>query len=252
MVNSLGLSNPKTIYIKSILMKATEFRKLIREEVRRALKESESRELIKYFKAAGAPLTPQFNLKKMSAAVGMDANTLLMVLQNLEDKNVLKDISKGSYTSFDIYDSSQFNDSYNDMIDDLDLDSTKSNVQTSTTSSTKTTHAVLIDLGDFNSYDVTSLEDLSIPKSIKSLVTKPKASMDPEDDEVDHEEVEKYMNAVKEALVDVGKKIVPGISWLATNDGTFHLKLPTKPTPQIQSKLKSIYSGAKAVEFKSA
>lgn len=231
-------------------MKLSEFRKLIREEVRIMVNETNARDLLKYFKEAGIPLSPQFSIEKMSTATDIDKKSLLVLLQNLEDRSVMKDISKGNYKSFDVYDSSQFNDSYDDMVDDLGLDSDEGNTQTT---SSKITYAVVIDLDDVvDTDDVMSLKKLKMPNSIKSLVGKPKPPKDPEDWDAHNEEVERYMDAVLQALVDVGQKVVPGIRFLAGVGGEFHLKLPAKPTPKIMSKLKSLYSGAKSVTFASA
>jgi hypothetical protein len=230
-------------------MKASEFRKLIREEVRRVVKEDKARELVDYFKEAGIPLTSQFNLKKMSAEVGVEEDTLLVLLQNLEDEEVMRDISKGDYTSFDEYDSDQFNDSYDDMVDDLNLSSTTNNARTSNPSSTSNTSPsaptdlMAIHIGQPDLSDIASLNNLSIPNTAKSLLPKPKTS--------NSGEVLRYYTNLQQVLVDIGKKIVPGIKWAFTVNGVFHLRLPNKPTPQIQAKLKSAYNGAKSVEFRS-
>jgi hypothetical protein len=108
-------------------MKISEFRKLIREEVRKVIREKKVSkadliELIEYFKEYGVSITSKFSLKDMSEEVGLDEEDLLILLQNMEDKKVMRDIAKGNYSSFDSYSSSQFNDSYEDMMNDLGLE----------------------------------------------------------------------------------------------------------------------------------
>ena len=44
-----------------------------------------------------------------------------VLLCNLEDTKVMSDVAKGMYNSFDLDDPGQFNDSYDDMRNDLGL-----------------------------------------------------------------------------------------------------------------------------------
>ncbi len=109
-------------------MKATEFRKLIREEVRKVLNESrlletstpqQREEISDYFFDYDIELTSSFSLDAFAKAEGLSVEEAVMVLVNLEDEDVMKKIASGDYTTFDLYDDSQFNDMYDDMMYDL-------------------------------------------------------------------------------------------------------------------------------------
>ena len=73
----------------------------------------------KYFEEYGIPVTNKFDLKKFSKNEGLDQNTLSILLCNMDSDKVMIDIANGDYDSFNIEDSSQFNDSYEDMLNDL-------------------------------------------------------------------------------------------------------------------------------------
>lgn len=72
-----------------------------------------------YFEEYGIPITNKFDLKKFSKNEGLDQNTLAILLCNMDSDKVMTDIANGDYDSFNIEDSSQFNDSYEDMLNDL-------------------------------------------------------------------------------------------------------------------------------------
>ena len=106
-------------------MKASEFKKLIREEVRKILNESrlletstpqQREEISDYY---DIELTSSFSLDAFAKAEGLSVEEAVMVLVNLEDEDVMKKIASGDYTTFDLYDDSQFNDMYDDMMYDL-------------------------------------------------------------------------------------------------------------------------------------
>jgi len=106
-------------------MKLTEFRKLIREEVRKVVKEgTEMSKIAEYFADYGVKLSPKFNLTVFANSFrGIEGSPkkAAVLLCNLEDTKVMDDIAKGKYKSFDLDDPGQFNDSYDDMRNDLGL-----------------------------------------------------------------------------------------------------------------------------------
>ena len=75
-----------------------------------------------YFSDYGVKLTTNFNLKKFAKYIKMSKEDAEQVLVNLEDNKVMRDIAKGNYSTFDIYNPSLFNDEYEQMMDDLGLD----------------------------------------------------------------------------------------------------------------------------------
>jgi len=104
-------------------MKLPEFRKLIREEVRKVIKEgTEMSEIAEYFKDYNVMLSPRFDLKVFAKDIQQSPKKAAVLLCNLEDTKVMKDIAKGIYTSFDVFNPSIFNDEYEQMMDDLGLD----------------------------------------------------------------------------------------------------------------------------------
>ena len=103
-------------------MKITEFRKLIREEVRKVIKEgTEMSEIAEYFADYGVKLSPKFDLKAFAKNIQQSPKKAAVLLCNMEDKYAMKDIAMGIYDSFDLDDPGQFNDSYDDMRNDLGL-----------------------------------------------------------------------------------------------------------------------------------
>ena len=106
-------------------MKITEFRKLIREEVRKVIKEgTEMSEIAEYFADYGVKLSPKFNLTAFANSfrgIKGSPKKAAVLLCNLEDTKVMSDVAKGKYNSFDLDDPGQFNDSYDDMRNDLGL-----------------------------------------------------------------------------------------------------------------------------------
>ena len=75
-----------------------------------------------YFSRYGVKLTTNFNLIKFAKETQLKKKQAEVALVNLENTKVMKDIAKGNYSTFDIYDPSLFNDEYGQMMDDLGLD----------------------------------------------------------------------------------------------------------------------------------
>jgi hypothetical protein len=72
----------------------------------------------------GVKLSPKFNLTAFANSFrGIKGSTkkAAVLLCNLEDTKVMSDVAKGKYNSFDLDDPGQFNDSYDDMRNDLGL-----------------------------------------------------------------------------------------------------------------------------------
>ena len=82
---------------------------------------SEASEIEDYFSAYNVTLTSSFNLQKFAKEADLTVEQAKIALVNLEDDTVMKSIAKGTYTAFDIFDPSAFNDEYGQMMDDLGL-----------------------------------------------------------------------------------------------------------------------------------
>jgi len=74
------------------------------------------------FQEYGVKLPSTFKVSDMSTAIGLPTGKLSILLANLVDKVVMQDIANNDYTSFDPFDSSQFNGDYDDMYIHLKLD----------------------------------------------------------------------------------------------------------------------------------
>jgi hypothetical protein len=96
-------------------MKASEFRKLIREEVRKVLKEAvddiTQEDIVDRFENYDVIVT-NFNLKAAAREMGMPEQSAAIVIQNLEDDNIMRDLAKGNYKTIDPHEFTQFNDEY--------------------------------------------------------------------------------------------------------------------------------------------
>ena len=113
------LNNVIDVLSESVVMKISEFKKLISEEIRKVIRESD---VENYFSDYNVKLTSNFNLEKFAKYIQMSKEDAETVLVNLEDDKVMKDIAKGNYTTFDVFDPSIFNDEYDQMMDDLGLE----------------------------------------------------------------------------------------------------------------------------------
>lgn len=81
--------------------------------------ENTTDQIADHFADYDVTLTPAFDLNKFAAGVCPDISKATTLLFNLEDTSVMQDIAVGNYSSFDMYDKNQFNDSYEDMMSDL-------------------------------------------------------------------------------------------------------------------------------------
>ncbi len=75
-----------------------------------------------YFLNYDVQVTSTFNLASFAEYIQQnqeDAETLLL---NLEDEKVMNDIAKGNYETFDMFEPTQFNDEYEQMMDDLGIE----------------------------------------------------------------------------------------------------------------------------------
>lgn len=78
-------------------------------------------EIADYFSTFDKNITKSFNLRKFADLEEVPYEKLTIMLCNLEDEKVMSDIAKGNYNTFDAFDSTQFNDDYEDMMSDLGM-----------------------------------------------------------------------------------------------------------------------------------
>lgn len=76
--------------------------------------------ILNYFESYDAKLGDKFSSEEMLKVHNyLDLNGLEIMLCNLEDVEVMEDISNGIYDSFDPYNEDQFNDGYCDYAEEL-------------------------------------------------------------------------------------------------------------------------------------
>jgi len=75
-------------------------------------------EIISYFADSEVVLPESFDLQKCADGIGVPIEHAHVLLCNLEDTSVMKEIADGYY-GLDIEDESIFNDCYHDMMEDL-------------------------------------------------------------------------------------------------------------------------------------
>lgn len=86
--------------------------------------------------------------------------------------------------------------------------------------------------------------DYELPTAIQSIVGKFPTSVDPEDERAYDAAIDAYLKKIEKALLDVGKRVVPGMKKYAMEDGSFTFKLPALPDAQTEAKLKAAFKGA--------
>lgn len=78
-----------------------------------------TKEVIEYFASHEIKMTDKFSLEKFRLYHDLILNDATVLLCNLEEEKIMNDIANGDYTSFNMDNPIQFNDSYDDMMIDL-------------------------------------------------------------------------------------------------------------------------------------
>ena len=92
-------------------------------------------------------------------------------------------------------------------------------------------------------------DDYGIPIVAQSLVGKITYSGDSDDEEAYENDINRYVLKIEKVLLAAGKKIVPGLQKYTMEDGAIVFKSPKALDVQTQAKLKALYKGAKSIEF---
>lgn len=83
--------------------------------------QSLQQEVIDYFEFCEIEVSPVFSLEDFCNQTGLASQTAHVLLCNMEHEEIQELIANGQYDQFDMYDSSQFNDSYHDVMEQLGL-----------------------------------------------------------------------------------------------------------------------------------
>ena len=245
-------------------MKTSEFRKLIREEVRRVLKEAapgtlrnvkanvfifsgketdQSQLMDKFF---GKFITvKQAPNEEGDAVVDLNVAELLNLLQ----KNAKYSSEKARYSkkpgSVSIYFGG------NDAIELYGLPTDTADVILSSNASRQASQAysVTVHVGADPYANFDDFEDYSVPDVAKRVIGMPKITAEPETS-AEERQIDQYVRKMEKALLAAAKKVVPGIKSMATEEGGFVFELPGAPDAQTKSKLKALFKGARKVTFK--
>jgi len=79
-------------------------------------------EVQEHFESYNIFLSDAFSIIECAIMISETPEVTTTLLCNLEDEGIMTEISHGNYEHFDIYDSSIFNDGYEDMMDQLKED----------------------------------------------------------------------------------------------------------------------------------
>lgn len=80
--------------------------------------EEATKEITEYFREYGVEITTNFSFSDFVKFTGYSEDQCWVALVNMESDDMDK-IANGDYSSFDLNDKAQFNDSYYDMIEDF-------------------------------------------------------------------------------------------------------------------------------------
>lgn len=82
-------------------------------------KNKNEQEVAEYFEDSNIELSDKFSIKEFQKENDLSSKEAVIFLVNLEDKDVMSDIARGDYDSFDIWNSNIFNDDYESIMEDL-------------------------------------------------------------------------------------------------------------------------------------
>ena len=244
-------------------MKAQEFRKLIREEIRRVLKEAatgtlrnvkanvfifsgkETDELQLMDKFFGKFITvKQAPNEDGDAVVDLNVTELLNLLQ----KNAKYSSEKARYSKKPGDVSVYFGG--NDAIElyGLPADTADAILSANVSRPAAQVYSVTVQIGADPYANFDDFEDYMIPEIAKRAIGMPKITAAPETS-AEGRQIDQYVAKLEKTLLAAAKRVVPGIKSMATEEGGFVFQLPGQPDSQMKSKLKSLFAGARKVTF---
>ena len=239
-------------------MKASEFRKLIREEISRVL--GEQSKVLKNVKAYTEPSVPKSRVQKLFGSflsikqgptkkdyannyvVDLDVDALLSLLKSNKDYGTVN-----PSFALDVY--YKGHDSISFEAESLPKD---------VISALAKAGDKVYDAGDENllTLQIGSDRDgfefpekYNLPPAVKSAVGEFNSSADAEDEDAYSDDIDAYLAKIEKALLIVGKKLVPGMKKYAKEDGFITFKLPAKLDAQTKTKIKTLFKGVKSIEF---
>lgn len=238
-------------------MKLLEFKKLIREEVRKVLQEQQS--VLKNITASTIGYDfPVSKFKKLfgSFAIikkGPTKSEYTMDYVIDLDVDALVNLLK-SNKNYSILDADYAIDVYYKGNDSLDINSDKlpkdiiNKLVAVGTKEEDDLNLVNIQIGtETDGFELP--DEYSLPKAVELAVGEFSSQADPDDDDAYSNDIDRYLAKIEKALLIAGKKVVPGLKKYTMEDGYIVFELPRKATPEIQSKLKALYKGARSIEF---
>ena len=244
-------------------MKKIQLKNLIREEIRRVLKEAATGTL-RNVKATvsifSGKETDQSRLMDkffgkfitVKRAPNEDGNTIVDLnvteLLNMLQKNAKYSSAKAEYSNNPGDVSIYFGG--NDSIELYGLPTETANVILSSNASRQSAQAysVTVQVGASPIDNFDDFETYSVPDVAKRVIGMPKITAEPETP-AEETQIDQYVKKLEKTLLAAAKKVVPGIKAMATEEGGFVFELPGEPDAQTKSKLKALFKGAKKVTF---
>ena len=109
-------------------------------------------------------------------------------------------------------------------------------------------YSVTVQIGASRIDNFEDFEEYSVPDVAKRVIGMPKITAEKETD-AENRQIAQYVSKLEKTLLAAAKKVVPGIKAKATEEGGFVFELPSEPDSQMKSKLKALFAGARKVTF---
>ena len=244
-------------------MKKIQLKNLIREEIRRVLKEAatgtlrnvkanvfifsgkETDQLQLMDKFFGKFITvKQAPNEDGDAVVDLNVTELLNLLQ----KNAKYSSEKAQYSKKPGDVSVYFGG--NDAIElyGLPTDTADAILSANTSRPAAQVYSVTVQIGADPYANFDDFEDYMIPEIAKRAIGMPKITAAPETS-AEGRQIDQYVAKLEKTLLAAAKRVVPGIKSMATEEGGFVFQLPGQPDSQMKSKLNALFKGARKVTF---
>ena len=130
----------------------------------------------------------------------------------------------------------------------LPTDASDAILSTGTSKKQSRMYSVTVQIGADPYANFDDFEDYMIPEIAKRAIGMPKITAAPETS-AEGRQIDQYVAKLEKTLLAAAKRVVPGIKSMATEEGGFVFQLPGQPDSQMKSKLNALFKGARKVTF---
>lgn len=242
-------------------MKKIELKNLIREEIRRVLKEaatgtlrnvkadtsiysdtSDIKTLFGQFVTVRKKQDPTEDANFATYIVDLNIDNLLNMLQTNKTYNA--QTYYGEPNGVTIW--ANKNDSLKFL--KLPTDVIQALVAAGAPAKPTETYMAMVYIGADPYANFDDYEDYSVPEVAEKVIGMPNITAQPETS-AEANQIDRYVAKLEKTLLAAAKKVVPGIQSMGAEEGAIIFQLPGKPDNQMKSKLKSLFKGARKVTF---